>query len=135
MYIIYHKMASIMEQSLKNEYPNYGEVNKKMYDYLQRECRQEVLEWISEFNEAFYPFMCKVVDILNDIDEDDFMEREDAGIGEEEEKFIKWFGGLLHRRGGLTTQQAIFYIMCNFMECRRVSVLRYVWDGIGEWRH
>ena len=127
-------MASIMEQPLNDEYPTYKEITEKMMDYIQRECRREVLEWLSEFNEAFYPFMCKVVDILNNIDEDDFIEREDAGIGEEEEKFIKWFGELLNRRGGLTTQQAMFYVMSNFMECRRVSVLRYVWSGIGEWR-
>ena len=126
-----------MNEPNKNEYPDYEEVVKKMMIHIadgNNEIRGNVLEWLSEFNEAFYPFMCKVVDIFENIDEDDFVEEEDAGINKEQEKFIEWFGELLHKRGGFQTQQANYYIMYNFMECRRVSMLNYMWDDIGEWK-
>ena len=130
---------NIMNEPNENEYPTYEEVVKKMMKYISDEggddeLRGSVLMWLSEFNEAFYPFMCKIVDIMNNIDEDDFTMREDAGINKEQEKFIEWFGALLDRRGGIQTQQGNYYVMYNFMECRRVHILNYMWNDIGEWK-
>ena len=106
-----------MIEELNDEYPTYDEQVDKLYKIINNNENDKALTMFSEFNEAFYPFMCKIVDILNNIDEEDFIEREDAGIQKEEEEFIKWFGGRLHKRGGFTTQQAMFYVMNNIMEC------------------
>ena len=129
-----------MNEPLNNVYPTYEEQMNKIYKIINNrdynnDIRGNALTMFSEFNEAFYPLMCKLVDILNSIDEDDFMEEEDAGIGEDEEKFIKWFGQYLHDKGGLTTQQAMFYVMNNIMECRRTWVLNAMWNKIGDWRY
>tara|TARA_B110000285_G_scaffold119523_1_gene135279 strand:- start:47 stop:430 length:384 start_codon:yes stop_codon:yes gene_type:complete len=127
-----------MNEPNKNEYPSYEELVKKMMEYIgdeNNEMRGDVLGWLSEFNEAFYPFMCKIVDIFNNIDEDDFINKEDAGINKEQEKFIEWFGELLNRRGGIQTQQGNYYIMSNFMKCERVRMLNNMWNGIGDWKH
>tara|TARA_R100001163_G_C5063064_1_gene200268 strand:- start:548 stop:937 length:390 start_codon:yes stop_codon:yes gene_type:complete len=128
-----------MEQPLNDEYPTYDKQVDKIYKIINdrnidNSIRGNALTMFSEFNEVFYPFMCKLVDILNSIDEEDFMEKSDAGIKEDEEKFIKWFGQYLHNGGGLTTQQAMFYVMNNIMECRRTWILNSMWNNIGDWK-
>lgn len=132
-------MANMMNEPLNNDYPTYKEQVDKLHKLIQdkdrdSEIRGKALEWFSEFNEAFYPIMCKIVDELESIDEEDFMEEDDAGISDEQQEFIKWVGELLHKRGGFQTQQSMFYIMSNIMGCRRVFVLKYLWNGIGDWK-
>ncbi len=132
-------MTSIMEQPLINEYPDYKTQVDKMYKIINdssidNDIRGNTLGMFAEFNEAFYPLMCKLVDILNNIEEKDFLEDKNAGISKEQEDFIKWVGEFFHKRGGLTTQQKMFYVMNNIMGCERVYILNCMWNNIGDWK-
>ena len=87
------------------------------------EIRANVIDWFKDFNDAYYPMMVSVVNRLNKDNLDD-----------EDEEFIKKFGEDIYYFGGKKLMVSLFYIMSNFMNCNDATMIKYLWNGIGEWK-
>tara|TARA_R110001592_G_scaffold18785_7_gene77577 strand:+ start:200 stop:535 length:336 start_codon:yes stop_codon:yes gene_type:complete len=87
------------------------------------EIRANVIDWFKDFNDAYYPKMVSVVNRLNKDNLDD-----------EDEEFIKKFGEDIYYFGGKKLMVSLFYIMSNFMNCNDATMIKYLWNGIGEWK-
>jgi hypothetical protein len=113
-----------------NPYPSYGEMTRKMMEFVQdrsrdSEFRSHVFTWMSEYGEPNHRMCQELYEHIHD----------DARC--------KAVGQRIYDRGGMTALQANFYIVRNFApsaqarhDIRAASgLLNYHFNGVGEWNH
>lgn len=122
-----------MNSNTTREIPSFEEVNTIMenFHHPDPEIRYSVFCWYSEFSINNYIRMktCMLelykIPAEQDIPSDSLL-------------LLKDIGNQIWKEGGLTAQQACFYIMVNFMDIHRdgrLKRLQIAWNGCGEWRY
>ena len=119
---------------------SYYYVEQKIHNYIlddsnRRETREKALVWLNDFNDAMYPRMFNIVKLLNELD-DDLYDTGEIELDEEGKAYVIVCGIEFNEFGGFDFMTSMFYIMSNFMKCKRgrITEVKYLWDKIGEWK-
>lgn len=117
---------------------SYESVNIKMFEYIQdnkrpAELRGCVFSWMAEYSETNHIRMSRVVEILNKYEDHENFRMRDI-LKEDIDEVFK-IGCDIGKEGGLTSQQACFYISTNFMKNDNPELIKILWDGAGDWQN
>jgi hypothetical protein len=116
---------------------SYQSVKNTMMEYIQdikkpAETRGYVFSWMAEYSETNHIRMLRMVEIL-----DEYSDGEDEVPKKVCDEVFK-LGCEIHREGGMTSQQACFYILTNFFMIDNLNIgshIQCMWDGAGDWRY